>query len=49
VVIVDVNGPTNEAMQTVPLRHGWLRFVIVEPVPLKKASVAPEKVIATVV
>jgi hypothetical protein len=48
VVIVDVNGPTNEAMQTVLLRHGWLRLVIVEPVPLKKASVAPEKVMATV-
>jgi len=47
VVIVDVKGPTNEATQTVPFRHGWLRLEIVRPVPLKKASVAPEKVTAT--
>src|SRR5271169_559034 len=44
VVMVEVKGPGNVAMHTVFARHAWLRFVIGAPVPLKNASVAPEKV-----
>jgi hypothetical protein len=34
VVIVEVKGPENEAKQTVPVRHVWLKPVIEAPVPL---------------
>ena len=44
VLMVEVKGPGNVATHTVFARHGCARFVIVAPVPLKNASVAPEKV-----
>lgn len=44
VVMVDVKGPGKVAMHTVFAAHAGFRFVIGEPVPLKNASVAPEKV-----
>src|SRR5690242_6692850 len=47
VVIVEVKGPEKAATQTVFAEHGWLRLVMVAPVPLKKLSVALEKVTAT--
>ena len=45
-VIVDVKGPGKEAMQTVLTAQDWLRLVMGVLVPLKKASVALEKVTA---
>ena len=34
VVVVDVKGPENEATQTAPAKHGWLKPVTAAPVPL---------------